>query len=688
MVEEKTIAPEAPIEPTVLVRRTETYGAWRPQKYYATKAPLSKGIKLFWSVGMLIKRYGVNEKTLRNGISKFMRGVSRYYHAFRDGDAIMVDHESIPANVISKAKLPKDSKSAYDIVRAEYEMQENINRDVEFKNLKDALEDLYHNRWPSFLKFYLEKIQDQQERILYAKSHAIIDGVIKAQKERWVSKLIYEAYSQVIRSEIDAVKEPVFYTISPVYFWRKISECRKLGIPQTIIHDSRGVAREYRVVMIGQIVAFARLLLRDDRRFTIRAIIKRIEAKFHVKISDSSIKRIKKKNLDRQVLEYDSNGKAWSRQNGLPKITRFLAEGPGEQFQGDFYKLQFYCLRGKIIIRLWAFVVLDVFSKKIVGWALFEKPMAKQAKDAFKMAFVEHSILPEEIIVDNDPIYKRNIFKRFMRRINNLGVITTKAYPYLPTWKAEIESAFAVFQKLHSDKPWFIGEDIKSQNQKRAGNPSTELRQELYRDKKNMLTESEMHTEFGKMVQEYNAMTNNRKKKVSPSDTYRMNKSKRTIKLEDWMVPLLFWKAKPKKRIKDDGRIDLQIDGAEYRYQVTQAEMLWQYKNSDVRMCYDPGDLSKIHIFERGTLKYIGMIEPRLEMRRGNKAEVLRKHKRILRDAQQFLKDARQVDEDIVNGVKTGRKPISRESLAEKQVRRQMKQQKFQQEVEAVKVHP
>jgi F0F1-type ATP synthase membrane subunit b/b' len=82
------------------------------------------------------------------------------------------------------------------------------------------------------------------------------------------------------------------------------------------------------------------------------------------------------------------------------------------------------------------------------------------------------------------------------------------------------------------------------------------------------------------------------------------------------------------------------------------------------------------------------MIEPRLEMRRGNKAEVLRKHKRILRDAQQFLKDARQVDEDIVNGVKTGRKPISRESLAEKQVRRQMKQQKFQQEVEAVKVHP
>ncbi|MFN7494847.1 MAG: transposase family protein [Cyclobacteriaceae bacterium] len=667
----------------------ETYGLWRPQKYYVTKAALSKGIKLFWSVGMLIKRFRVNEKTLRNGISKFMRGISRHYHAFRDSDAIMVDHESLPANVISKAKLPRDSKAAYDMVRAEYEMQENINRDLEFQSLKGELEDLYHNRWPTYLKFYADKIQDEAERILYAKSHVIIDGVIKAHKERWPSKLIYEAYSQVIRSEIDAVREPVFFTVSPVYFWRKISECRKLGIPETIVHDSRGVAREYLVIMTGQITSFARLLLRAENRYTIRAIIDLIEKKFKVKISASSIKRLKKKNLDRQVLEYDRNGKAWSRQNGLPKITRFLAEGPGEQFQGDYYKLQFYCLRGNIIIRLWVFIVLDVFSKKIVGWALSEKPMAKQAKDAFKMAFVEHSILPEEIIVDNDPVYNRKIFRRFMRRLNNLGVITTKAYPNIPTWKAEIESAFAVFQKLHSDKPWFIGEDIKSQNHRRAGNPSTELRQQLYRDKKNMLTESEMRSEFGKLVQEYNAMTNNRKKKISPADTYRMNKSKRPITLEEWMVPLLFWKAKTKKRIKDDGRIDLQIDGMEYRYQVTQAEMLWQYKNSDVRMCYDPSDLSKVHIFERGTLKYIGMIEPRLEMRRGNKVEVLRQHKRILREAQQYLKDGRQADEDIVNGTtRTGRKPVSRQSLADKKIRRQMKQSKFEKDVEAVKVHP
>lgn len=665
------------------------YGAWWSQRYFVTKAPFSKAFKLFVSVGLLIKRFGANEKTVRNGVSKFMQGLSQYYQSFLDGGAIMLDPDTLPANIKNKLKLPVDSKAMYDVLRAEYEMQENINRDVEFKTLKNALEDLYHNRWPSFLKYYKEKIEDETEQILHAKSHAIIDGVIKAHNEKWASKLVYEAYRQIMCNELDAAKEPVFFTVSPVYFWRKIAECRALGIPNTIVHDSRNVPREYRVVVTGQIKAFARLKFRDERRYTISAIIKMIERKFHVTVSKSSLKKIKAKNLDRQVLEYDSNGKEWSRQNGLPKITRFLAEAPGEHFQGDYYKLQFYCRHSSgRIIRLWAFLVVDCYSKKIVGWSLSEIRTARMAMNALKRSFVDHAILCEEIILDNDVLYNRKIFKRFLRRLNNLGVITTKAWPHLPTWRAEGESVHAVFQKLHSDKPWFIGEDIESQRNQRAGNPSDELRNKLRRDKKNMLTESEMRAEFAKMVQEYNEMTNDRKKKVSPQDTYRLNKSKRTIKLEDWMVPLLFWKAKTKKRIKDDGRIDLQIDNVEYRYQVTEAEMLWTYKNSDVRMCYDPKDLSKIHIFERGTLKYIGAIEPRIVMDRNNKEEVLRKQKRILREAQQYLKDGRKKDEDIVNGVATGRKPISSEKLADKRIRRKMREQKLRDKVAAVKVHP
>lgn len=669
------------------LNQTKSYGAWRHQKYYATKAPTSLAMKLFISAGLLIQRFGWNVKALRNGVSKNSNGKSQFYMSFRDGEAIMIDYDTLPKNSKAKIKLPNTSKQMYEFLIAENKLQEDINKDIEFQNLKLEFEDLYNNQWPRYLKFYIEKIQDQAERILFAKAHSLILGILACIKSKWPLKIVFAAYRQIIVDEIDSAREPVFYTFNYVYFLRKLSTCRRKGIPETLVHEMRGVPREFQVKMTGQIKAFIRILLRLPQRLTIRNIIERVYKKFKVALSSSTIKSLKKKSLDRNVLEYDANGKEWGRQNGLPKIIRFIAEAAGEQFQGDWYKTQIYCLLNSVVIRLWAYVVLDVYSKKMVGWALSEKQTASQAKRAFKMAFADHCILPEEIIVDNDTVYKWGIFKRFWRRLNNLGVITTRSYANIPTWKAEVESSFAVFQKLHSDKPWYIGEDIQSKNI--AGNPADEVRKKLYRNKKAMLTVSELETEFAKMVQEYNEMTNDRRKKIAPKDTFRLNPSKRSIKLEDWMIPLLFWKAKTKKRIKNDGRIDLQIDNVEYCYQVTKAEMLWEYKNTDVRMCYDPNDLSKLHIFERGTLKYIGEIEPRMVMKRDNKKEVLKRHKRILKDAQQYLKDSRQFDEDLANGVqpdRKDRKPVSRERLADKLLRNRMRQEKFEREVSEVEV--
>jgi hypothetical protein len=118
---------------------------------------------------------------------------------------------------------------------------------------------------------------------------------------------------------------------------------------------------------------------------------------------------------------------------------------------------------------------------------------------------------------------------------------------------------------------------------------------------------------------------------------------------------------------------------------VTQAEILWGYKNSDVRMCYNPKDLSRIHIFERGTLKYIAEIQPRLVMTRDNKKEVLKKQKKILRDAQQYLKNKRNEDEVLVTGIKGV--VVRTETLDDKIIKRRMRRGKFEKEVSEVPVH-
>ncbi len=661
--------------------------SWRIKKFYMIKSTISMVKRLFVSAGIAVTDLGLNIKTLRNGISKFASGKTKYYQYFRDGEAIMIDYETLPKNSIGKNRLPKNAQEVYDKLIAENSLAEDIGKESEFNHLKLSLEDLYHNQWPRYLKFYKEKIEDRKRRILFAKSHSIIFGILTCIKSKWPTPMLFEAFRQIMVDEIDSESQPVFHTFSYVYFRRKIVLCRTKGIPETLVHEMLGESREYRRKITGQIKAEIRLLFRKPERLTVVKIIEKIFKKYKVNLSPTSIKSLKKKSLDRNILEYESNGLIAGRQNGLPKIIRFLAEGSGDQYQGDWYKLQFLCKRNRIIIRLWAYVVLDVFSKKIVGWALAEKRSATQAKNAFKMAFKDNIFLPEEIIIDNDSIYRRKIFKRFLFKLNNLEVITTKAHPNIPTWKAEIESSFAVFQKLHSDKPWFIGEDIQSKNI--AGNPNNEQRKKLYRDKTSMPTEKEMHVEFAKMVQEYNAITNDRRKTISPNDTFRMNPSKRTIQLEEWMIPFLFWKTIPKKRIKNDGRIDLQIDRVEYCYQITKAEMLWTHKNTDVRMCYDPSDMSKIFIYERFTYKFIGIIEPRMVLNRQNKAEVIRKQRRILREAQQYIRDRKQEDINLVEGATTNNKrSLSKESLADKLIRRRMRITKFEEKVKDVPIHP
>jgi hypothetical protein len=57
-------------------------------------------------------------------------------------------------------------------------------------------------------------------------------------------------------------------------------------------------------------------------------------------------------------------------------------------------------------------MVLDVFSKKIVGWALGERADSSVVINAFKMAFIDHCFLPEEVIVDNDRLYNQPSFKK------------------------------------------------------------------------------------------------------------------------------------------------------------------------------------------------------------------------------------------------------------------------------------
>jgi len=264
------------------------------------------------------------------------------------------------------------------------------------------------------------------------------------------------------------------------------------------------------------------------------------------------------------------------------------------------------------------------------------------------------------------------------------GVIWTKAFPYMPTWKSNIEGFFGIWQKMVSSQKWYIGESVKSQN--KSGNPNDEFVHYLWTRKSDMLSEEQMAKKLSEMLIDYNCNGYHQKKNaMTPNDHFRLNVSKRTIKFENWMESQLFWDSIQKKMIRIDGRIELQIQGVRYIFQLKEPEKFFRYKGSYVRVHYNIDDLSKIHLFERGAEKFIGEVGQKLVLTRENKPEVIKQHRKELRAISTYVRSKR--NEDF--GLATGRdllQQASSESLDAKLARKRMRLLKLENEVGKVTV--
>lgn len=661
------------------------HGIWRTVKYFTITKPLSNAKELYISVGLAISLLNFKKKTIHNGLINHAKSRSMYWMSFKDREAINIKYSSIPTKTLKKHKLPLNSEGMLDKLLAEQAEKQDITLDYEIQLLRSNLDDIYENRWPPFLKAYEMRIPEAIERIPYAKAHALVDAIIQLHKSKWTTKAIFAAYKAIIIKRLDEMESPIVKTLSPVYFWRVIRDAKRNGIVETLVHDSLGVPRDHQVKMTGQIKAFIRTQLRHPKRHLIKEILKRVMQKFKIKLSASSIKTFKSTHEKRNLLEWYSNGETKSRQNEMPRLMRYLAEAPGEVYEGDFYKSQFYCRsKARKVIRLWLFVVIDVFSKKVVGWHAGPERSETMAIQAFKMAFTEACFLPEEIIIDNDTFFNKRKFKKFVSRTNIHGVIWTKAFPNMPTWKSNIEGFFGIWQKLVSSQKWYIGESVKSKN--KSGNPCDEYVKYFKTRVSEMLSEDEMIEKFSKMLIDYNSNGYSQKKNnMTPNDLFRLYASKRTIQFENWMESQFFWDAIPKKMIRVDGRVELQIQGVRYIFQLKEAEKFFRYKGSYVRAHYNIDDLSKIHLFERRTEKFIGELSQRLMLTRENKPGVLKQHRRELRAIASYVRSKRNEDLGLATGSGLTQE-MSTESLDSKLTRRRMREIEFEKVVNNVLV--
>lgn len=460
--------------------------------------------QLYISVSVL-EYLQIPTKTIRNGISLSRIGKSKNWISFSFSEKLWVRFDSIPSNTIRRHNLPHDSQTMYEKLKSWGHAEEQFYKDVEFVEIYNSLENAYLNAFPSHLNDAKKYYTNDNDRIRYSKNAALIMEVIRLAKNKSLPpEGIFSCYRKLAVKEIENLNGLVFVTQSSKSFWRKIKQVESEGVMNALVHRSKGILKPDRRKGNEAIDAYIRVLLRKPAQLTLIKILKRTNIRYKVNLSLSYVKKIAAARSTKNLTDFDANGYFHSRTNSLPKLKRMVATKPGELFQGDFYQQQFVVRRrdGNIGAPV-SYFVLDVYSRKIVGWAVGSQVDEHIALNAFKNAFISCGFLPESISVDGDLYYRRPDFKSFVKAIQDLGVIWLAGDPYKPTVRAEIESFFSKYQKVYcSDKKFFMGEGVKSKNKR--GNPSEELTRAYWKIKNELPTESELEIEIRKMIRCYN----------------------------------------------------------------------------------------------------------------------------------------------------------------------------------------
>lgn len=483
---------------------------YKVEKFFTIGNLLHASGDLYISVAILTSRFGINLKTILSGISLFKKGLSASWEPYRDAEAILIRFSTIPIKQLNLKSIPRDVVEVFNLLQEEKRFCQDQFKDHEILSLFTKLKSTYHKRYAPYIKYYVDKYKTLPQRIARAKAHALVQEIIFLLEQGWPQSEIFNAYRQLLVEELARQINPqievemVLKFTNKKAFFRKINEAIKHTIAETIIHDARGVPRLHQVIITEPIKAYIRKLLRNQKNHYVRFIRKEVKKEFGVVISASSVKKIMADKKTKNLTKFYSQGSKYSRNNSLPNLTLDMAKSPGEIYECDYWDVQFIVQDGNgNILLVTAYIVLDVYSSKVVGWALGYEDFAGVAIKAFQMAFRDCCWMCEEIVIDNDPEYRNPSFVKFSQRVENLGVIVTNTEPGLATGKPHVEAFNAKFQKMVcSDFEFYRGEDKRSRN--RSGNPSQELIQKYYKQRKKLPTFENFEKTFSEMIHQYN----------------------------------------------------------------------------------------------------------------------------------------------------------------------------------------
>lgn len=286
------------------------------------------------------------------------------------------------------------------------------------------------------------------------------------------------------------------------------------------------------------------------------------------------------------------NGDKYAREALLPYLVRQNAKNAGDQWQIDGTRFQFLFedQHGKIGF-LTLFVVLDVYSKKIVGFSLDDQENTRMIFQALQQACNFTGHLPTEIVHDNFSVYSTKEFKNLVEHSSLMGVKWRPTSLGNSCDKGHVERFFQTFQSvICKTVDGYIGEGIRSKREN--GHPAPHLIDQ-YRKREHIRDRQGLILLADELLFRYNDTVINEE---SPNSKYEKSEKKNVISLTPCQTSALFWK---KKLIKvHRSMIKISVNKQDYRYTIWDTILSRKINTTYVIVRYNEKEMERIYIFD------------------------------------------------------------------------------------------
>ncbi|WP_299886967.1 transposase family protein [uncultured Lacinutrix sp.] len=554
---------------------------------------------VYVSKGLLINN-GYEKKTLNNRLSLSRNNKSQLFNSFKDvNGTVWIEYNSIPIKLIKKLELPENSKKLRDILQTAVPNQDeesNPEIDIVFQRIK--LDSQY---WVEFIPIYKDFFFDIEVINNYAINHAYLQFcIIYKNNKRFTVKELFSSYK--------ILPKTIFKTDNYSYFCNKLIFCEKNSIEEALVHSFRINGRKpYRVTPI--IKSIIRAYYADKKTYSIAQIHKYVNIELKLKglnlVSLSTVSKICNNQTLRNKVDRLRFGEKFAKDFIDPYLTRKNVKQIGDLYQIDSTRINFACKEDGVKKYLTICAIIDVCSRKIVGFSFDEKENVKLIKSAIRDAFETNELIPKHIVVDNHASYKSIEFQELTNKLKLYGINIRNAKPQNAKDKAYIESWFNVFQISYlKGTKGFLGEGIKTK--RLGGRVNPELEKE-YTKLKNLLEKNQLIKLIRNKIYEYNDTVHNSINDI-PNRVFNRERKDLSNKFNKYDISLIFGKCKTLK-IRNS-MITIKSLGVKRTYTIWDRIVSNKYNRTKVNVYYDDFNLSIIHLFD---LKNIHIMDLKID---------------------------------------------------------------------------